>query len=155
VTHKYCCKCQQYLHLSRYHLDTRSVDGRRGTCRTCSGDRRRQQLKELKSREDPKIYAYINRRLQDVSLDWVKVGYTGKSINTRLGWMTTASPFGKEDFPLVAVVSHPDAKKLELVIHRKLALLGERKYEWFRVDVPDVIEVIEQVTGVSNEHTGV
>ena len=87
---------------------------------------------------------------------WYKVGKAVES-NNRLGDYQTGSPF--RDYKLLFYKKFSDRHVAETVAHAKLdKICKERSFEWFKIDLQDAINVIEeiQIAGVfqKNIHRG-
>ena len=77
---------------------------------------------------------------------WLKVG-RAMSVADRLNAFQTASPY--RDYKIEYAIAVEDAPKIERLLHNALKNKFRSKYEWFKLDVSDALNIINEV--IDNE----
>jgi hypothetical protein len=73
--------------------------------------------------------------------EYVKVGLATVSAEDRCKQYQTGTPF--RDYKVEWSMSTRDCKEAEKLAHRAIAQWAEKRNEWFRIDVPTAIKIIE------------
>jgi len=74
--------------------------------------------------------------------DWVKIGMA-IDAEDRLNGYQTSSPM--RDYELVHAISTPDRLRAERVAHKAAAMCGERKGEWFKIDITEAVTILQHI----------
>ena len=94
---------------------------------------------------------YKNRHIQEGNIylisnpawdGWLKVG-RAMSVPDRLKVFQTGSPY--RDYKVEYAIAVEDAPHIEKLLHKELKNKYRSKYEWFKLDVSDALNILNEV----------